>query len=291
MKFTLFGFLALAAFGQEMSGPSLGWLPSDDGRSLRALYGVPGAARMGLARAWPVTVTDVVVSPSGDRAVALEAGVAVLVNMVTLQRTPLAADLSAEVKIWSPLGTALLLAKDGAVRTYALRAGRFDLVGERNLAASRYAVSDDGTAILAAVGEELLLHSAAGVSIAGRGSGSFTFLARTNQPIFSEGNDLVIGGERYSLGMESPWLESPMAGRILAIERSRGKLVWLDGQGARIAEASCQCEVSRVERIGTAGTLRLVSDGAGPAWLAETSLGSQRLFFIPQPEEKPEVEQ
>jgi hypothetical protein len=293
MKRTLFALLPLAALAQEMTGPTLGWSPSDDGRSLQAIYGVAGAARLGAAVAWPETVTDVVVSPSGQRAVAVEDGLPVLVNLVTQQRTALAGASRADVKVWSPLGTALLLAdrESGLVRTYALHSSRFDLVAELTLAAESYAVSDDGTSILAVAGEELLLRTSEGSSIAGRKSSGFTFLARTNTAVFTDGAELVIGSNRFPLALEGALVESPAAGRILAIDRAGGKLIWFDDQGAQLAEAACSCEVSRVERLGSAGTLRLVTSGEGPAWLTETSGVSNRLFFVPKPEAKVEVEQ
>jgi hypothetical protein len=286
MKRTLFLFLPLAALGQEMSGPTLGWSPADDGRSLRVIYGVAGAARMGTAVAFPEELTGVTVSPSGQRAVAMADGVAVLVNLVTLHRTALPGGSRYDQAVWSPSGTALLLTnhENGLLKTYVQHGNQFDAVVEVALTAESYAVSDDGTAILAAAGEELLLRTAEGSSVAGPKTTGFTFLARTHTAVFTDGAELVIGGNRFALPAESVLLESPAAGRILAIDRAAGKLIWFDDQGTRLAEASCQCEVSRVERLGTAGTLRLVTTGDGPAWLTETSSTTNRLFFVPTSE-------
>jgi hypothetical protein len=278
MKSNLFLLLPLIALAQELTVPTLGWLPTDDGRSLQAIYGVAGAARMGSAMVWPDELTEVTVSPSGQRAVAIEAGVAVLVDLVTGKRTALPDTARPDSKVWSPLGTALLLAdrESGTVRTYAQRGARFEVVFEATLAAESYAVSDDGSGILAVTNNELLLRTAEGSSVAGRKPSGFTFLARTNTPVFTDGAELVVGGNRFPLSMEPAWLESPAAGRVLAVDRTSGKVIWFDDQGAQLAEASCNCEVSRVEGIGAAGTLRLVSSGDGPAWLTETSSTGQQ---------------
>ena len=70
-------------------------------------------------------------------------------------------------------------------------------------------------------------------------------------------------------------------GRILLVDRANGNVAWFDSQGVPIAEASCHCAVDRIERVGAAGLLRLISPDDGPAWLTETDSASQRLFFVP----------
>ena len=281
MKYTFFALLPFAAFSQEMTGPTLGWSPSEDGRSLQAIYGVAGAARLGPAIAWPDELTNLLIGPSGQRAVALQGDVPVLVDLVTRQRTPLRDASRGDLRIWSPLGTALLLANRGQVRVYTQRGATFEPLDEITLPAESYAVSDDGSSILATAGGDLLLRNSQGASVLGRKPAGFAFLARTNTPAFTDGGELVIGSNRFALPLDSPLLESPAAGRLLAVDRAKGKLIWFDDQGTALAEAFCNCLVSRVERLGTAGTLRLVTAGNAPAWLAETSNSSNRLFFVP----------
>ncbi len=293
MKHTLLALLPLAAFAQEMTGPTLGWSASDDGRKLQVIYGVAGAARLGPAIAWPDDLTEISLSPSGQRAVALENGVPILVDLVTRQRTPLPGASTADQKIWSPLGTALLLAnrETGQVRTYSQRGANFAALTELTLAAGTYAISDDGSSILAVSGDDLLLHDTQGSRVLGRKSAAFTFLARTNTPAFTDGPDLVIGTSRFPLLREIDVLLSPASGRLLGLDRAGGKLIWFDDQGSALQESSCNCAIERVEALGSAGTLRLVTSGDGPAWLAETSNQSNRLFFVPKAEPNFEVEQ
>ena len=281
MKYTLFALLPLATYAQEMTGPTLGWSQSADGRSLQAIYGVAGAARLGPAAGWPEELTDILISPSGQRTVAREGDTTVLVDLLTRRVTALRGASRAGTKVWSPLGTALLLANNGQVRIYVQRGSPFEPLEETSLTAESYAVSDDGSSILAIAGDELLLHNAQGARVLGRKSAGFTFLAGTNTPAFTDGADLVIGGNRFALPVDSPWLESPAAGKILAIDRAAGRVVWLDDQGTQLAEASCNCPIDRVERLGAPGTLRLMTSDGGPAWLAETSNTSHRLFFVP----------
>ena len=284
MKYTLFALLALATYAQEMTGPTLGWSQSADGRSLQAIYGVAGAARLGPAAGWPDELNDILISPSGQRAVAREGDTTVLVDLLTRRVSPLPGASRHDTKVWSPLGTALLLANKGQVRVYVQRGGTFEVLEETSLTAESYAVSDDGSSILAIAGDELLLQNAQGARVLGRKSAGFTFLAGTNTPAFADGAELVIGSNRFALPVDSPWLESPAAGKILAIDRSAGRVVWFDDQGTQLAEASCNCTVERVERVarlGATGTLRLMTSDGGPAWLAETSNVSHRLFFVP----------
>lgn len=293
MKHHLIALLPLAAFAQEMTGPTLGWSASEDGRSLHAIYGVAGAARLGPAIAWPDELTEISLSPSGQRAVALENGVPVLIDLVTRQRTALPGATTADRKIWSPLGTALLLAnrETGEVRTYSLRGAAFALLAELTLVADSYSISDDGASLLAVAGDDLVLRGAGGASVLGRKTSAYTFLARTNVPVFTDARDLVIGTSRFPLPFEVNTLESPAAGRILGLDRANGKLIWFDDQGSPLQEASCNCVIERVAALGGAGTIRLVTKGDGPAWLAETSTQSNRLFFVPNAEPKFEVEQ
>ncbi len=281
MKYILFALLSLVTYAQEMTGPTLGWSQSADGRALQAIYGVAGAARLGPAVGWPVELTDILVSPSGQRAVAGEGDTAVLVDLLTRRVSPLSGAFRASIKVWSPLGRALLLANNGQVRVYVQRGNTFEALEETNLAAESYAVSDDGSSILAIAGDELLLHNAQGARVLGRKTAGFTFVAGTNTAAFADGAELVIGSNRFALPVDAPWLESPAVGKILTIDRAGGRVIWFDDQGSQLAEASCNCPVERVERLGTTGTLRLVSSGGGPAWLAETSNVSHRLFFVP----------
>jgi len=293
VKRTLLALLPIAALAQEMTGPTLGWSPTSDGRSLQAIYGVAGAARLGPAVAWPEEVTGISVSPSGQRAVALENGLPVIVDLATAQRTPLTGATRADLKVWSPSGTALLLldTQSGQVRTYRQQGRIFELLEEVAFAADAYAISDDGSSILAIAGEELLLRTAQRSSVLGRKTAGFTFVARSNTPVFIDGTELVIGTKRFAQPLEAPVLESPATGRILAIDRAGGKLVWFDAEGAQLSEASCHCVVDHIERLGTAGTLRLVTSEDGPAWLTETTEASQRLFFVPKAESAEEVKQ
>ena len=281
MKYTLFALLPLMTYAQEMTGPTLGWSQSADGRSLQAIYGVAGAARLGPAAGWPDELTDILISPSGQRAVAREGDTTVLVDLLTRRVTALPGASRAGAKVWSPLGTALLLANNGQVRVYVQRSGAFEALDETSLTAESYAVSDDGSSILGIVGDELLLQNAQGTRVLGRKPVGFTFVAGTNTAAFADGGELVIGSNRFALPVDSPWLESPAAGKILAIDRSAGRVIWFDDQGTQLAEASCNCAVERVERLGATGTLRLMTSDSGPAWLAETSHVSHRLFFVP----------
>ena len=281
MKYTLFALLPLVTYAQEMTGPTLGWSQSADGRSLQAVYGVAGAARLGPAAGWPEELTDIVVSPSGQRAVAREGDTTVLVDLLTRRVTPLAGASRAGTKVWSPLGTALLLANNGQVRVYVQRGNAFQALEETSLPAQSYSVSDDGSSILTIAGDELLLHNTQGARVLGRKSAGFTFVAGTNTAAFADGVDLVIGTNRFALPVDSPWLESPAPGKILAIDRAGGRVIWFDDQGSQLAEASCNCPVERIERLGVAGTLRLMTSDGAPAWLVETSGVSHRLFFVP----------
>ncbi len=281
MKYTLFALLPLVTYAQEMTGPTLGWSQSADGRSLQAIYGVAGAARLGPAAGWPDELTEILISPSGQRAIAREGDTTVLFDLLTRRVTPLRGATRAGTKVWSPLGTALLLANNGQVRVYVQRGSAFEAREETSLLAESYAVSDDGSSILAISGDELLLQNAQGARVLGRKSAGFTFVAGTNTLAFADGAELVLGSNRFALPVDSPWLESPAAGRILAIDRAGGRVIWFDDQGTLLAEASCNCSVERVERLGTSGTLRLITSGSGPAWLVETLNTSQRLFFVP----------
>ncbi len=279
MKSLIYCIFPLAALAQQMTGPTLGW--SLNGRAWQAIQGVPGAARLANLEAGPEDLTQLSVSPGGQRAAALAEGVAVVIDLATRQRTALSRDFAATDFVWSPSGTALLLVNKTTGQVLPYRGA--EALAEQAIAADRYAISDDGTSILSLRDGELALHSANGSSVLGHAT-AFTFLARSQTPAFVDGTDLVLGSRRVTLNLESALLASPAANRLLVVEAGTGKVLWLDEQGATLTEASCQAPVDRIEALGSPGILRLVTSGGGPAWFTETTASATRLFFVPQPD-------
>ncbi|MBY0508038.1 MAG: hypothetical protein K2X03_29265 [Bryobacteraceae bacterium] len=278
MKYTWIPFLALSLAAQQMSGPTLGW--ATNGRGVQAIEGVVGAARLGTVREWPEDLSSPVLSPSGQRAAALAGRTPYLVDLLTQQRTALSGD--ADQFVWSPAGTALLTADGGQVKIFVQRGNRYEALPEVNFAAERYAVSDDGTAILAVVGDDLLLRTAEGTRIMGSKSAVYTFLVHSTTTAISEGGDLLIGDSRHPAPAGDLLLASPAPSRLVAVDRLTGNVTWLNEKGIRLAEASCQCEVTHFDFLATAGIIRLGTGTAeGPTWITETTPSSNRLFFVP----------
>jgi len=295
MKFTSFiVFVSLCivpAAGQTVSGPVLGWTIAQDGRSVRTIFGVPGASRLSASAAMPDDLQSVKLNPvmSVVFAVTSDTGTPLLLDLDTadLARRPLdQARVQPDQAVWSPSGSSLALLYRGAqwVQIFTLQSGGFQLSSEYSAVADKVAVSDDGSALLISASTGLALYQSGGVSVLGGGAvSSFTFLAGSTVPAFWVGGQLTIGGQTFPLALddgESLFLVSPVSGRLVTVRANAGRVTTFDGSGQTIDDSTCNCVVSGLDTLGRAGETWLRTGGDGPMWIADTT-SAPRVFFVP----------
>jgi hypothetical protein len=292
MKFTSFIFISLCtvhAVGQTVSGPMLGMTIAQDGRSVRPIYGIPGASRLGDPVALPDDLRNVKLNPASNVAFALagDAGTPTILDLVTLTRTALdQARPQPDVAVWSPSGSALALVYRHAqwVQIYTVQSGTFQLSSEYSAVAHHAAVSDDGSALLTTAQNGLSLYQSGGASVLSANHvSSFTFLAGGAVPAFWTGGQLTIGGQTLPLALDdgdSLFLASPGSGRLVAVRANAGRVTTFDAAGQMIDDSGCNCVVSGIEALARAGSTWLRTSGDGPMWIADTA-SAPRVFFVP----------
>jgi hypothetical protein len=280
----------LCAVAQTAGGPVLGWTPSASGQVLRAIYGVPGASRLGSERKIPAGFAALSLNPAVKMAAGRDAdsGAATLFDLETFDRTALDGATGApDLLVWSPMGTALALYDRSRqwAQLFVSDSGTFHLKSEMPAAADRIAVADSGQALLALHGDALSLYTPAGAAILAQSEVSgFTFLAGSDSPAYWSGGSITVGAVSVPFAKESAesvLLASPLAGTLLAIRSGGGIIVVLNGSGETAGEANCACSISGIEGLGRGGILRLVTDASGPLWAI--SAAEPRTFFIPDP--------
>lgn len=290
---------AAAAFAQSASAPRLGWAFGDQPGRIHEVIGVPGAAQLAPA----VTLCDakiVALRPGSNMAAVVRAdGSAGLLRLrpgrqdAGWQRLEEAVP-DAETAVWSPLGSALLLASSSAGRLQVWRVdgGVLRLSHELPLAASRAAVSDAGT-VLAEV--EGVLHRAGPdgsmEAVSTRPAASFTFLAGSERYAWLEGSALRLeGGDQppAAIGLDGgedrPRLLFSLRGAPLGMvepgQAGSVLTVW-NGNGEKQGEWTCPAAVDRLAASGLEGVVQLVTHEPGPVWMASFSEAGGRVFFVP----------
>ncbi len=299
MKLTssvLFVTLGLAsAAAQTASGPVLGWTIGQDGHSVRTIFGVPGASRLGASAGLPDDLQNVKLNPANSLVFAVTSdGTPVIVDLDTLNLTRTALDQARtqpDLAIWSPSGTALALVYRGAqwVQVFTRQAGTFQLSSEYSAAADQAAVSDDGSALLTASANGLSLYQSGGATVlSGAPVSSFTFVAGSTVAAFWTAGQLTIGSQTLPLPVDdgdSLFLNSPVSGRVVAVRANAGRVTTFDGSGLLIDDSPCNCVVAGIEALGRAGETWLRTSGDGPMWIADS--GATRIFFVPVVQPQP----
>jgi hypothetical protein len=293
LSFGLVG-TAIALYAQSAGGPIVGWSVQADGATVRTIFGVPGASRVGD----PIAATGlriVELSPTATLSLAVSADGSPAVHDVASGATTLlpGASPNPDAAIWSPSGTAFaLIYRDaGRVQLFVGAAGSYALREEFAAQPDSLAVADDGRAVLLRDGAGLTLRAtAASLRLTDDPSASFAFLAGAAVPVYYSAGQLRIGDNTIPFdtgGAEAPRLRSTRADRLVAVVASSGTLRVFDDAGRAIFDSKCACTVDGLNAAGTPDILQLTKQGtSGPVWLLQTG-DDPRVFFVPPPQSNP----
>ena len=288
----IFGLIAIVglAAGQTATGPTLGYSVAADGRSVRTIFGVPGASRMSAAVSLPDDLKMLRLSPASSVGVAAagDPAMPIVYDVMTGTRTVLdGARTSPGAVTWSALGTAFAVAyaESSWVQVYVANAGGYRLADEF-AADGRVAISDDGTAALVLSGGGLQLRNSDGLtSLADGAVAAFAFVAGGRTAVFQAADGLTIGSVKVANivdGDDTVYLGSPAKDRVIAI-RASGQTTVFDATGQVLAADTCGAPAKGLEFIGRAGTLVSTSDNAAaPLCLADAGV-NPRIYFVPPP--------
>lgn len=288
---TPFALLAATGLAQSASTPTLGYSISDNGRSFRPILGVPGAGRVGGQLAIPDGLDRVQLSPGSAHAFALRGGVPVILDLNTLTGTVLPRARSASgTAAFSATGTSVAVwsKENDWIQVFARVNDAWTLTLELPQAALQAMPSDDGSALLYTTSAGLALYrNAASITLDPDSTAAFTFFARTAQPAWWSGNVLHLENRSVPLDASPDaaerLLSSPAEGRLLALQAGAANVRILDLNGLVVSEHHCQCAIRSLAALGRGSAIRLVSDAAGPLWLADLASPQPRVFFVPPP--------
>lgn len=296
--------LVLPAFacaqGDALSGPVLGYIP--EGGAVRPIGGIPGAALLGSPVPLGFPAAAVEVSPLQDYvlAVSTEDG---LVRVVEAGKAEPAVRIvegaapAPDRLLLSPHGRAALLVKDGESEARAVTglpsapsARAVDLSALPG-APRALAVSDDGTAILAATESGLFLVTAHGEIRPLPAPGPVTALA------FLPGSRDALAVGAGAVGLLSDVAGDAAWRTLAALDENFGEPLAVAAAGSRALVAGsravaaidiasgelsalpCSCEVTTLARLA-GDSFRITPASASPVWMVSGG-PEARLLFIP----------
>ncbi|GEM_PF-2523543 len=299
--------VSTAPAGAQIAGvPRLGWLPGVENHSARPVFGVPGSARVGKELPLPENVRLLDLHPLAPMALVLQSdsGGVGLMRLATEGEQPVIASLqgayaSPDLAVWSPSGKAVLLAwrESQLAQVWAANGQGLSLLEEFPFNAQYAAVSDDGKFVLSLEGTSLTLHREGGAFVAAESgdTAAFAFFPGSSTFAFTSGDQVVIHDgnaevRRFANGLDGQaMLVSPAPGRILAVHTKQDGSpsevrLWSEG-GELLAAAQCPARVLHIRGVGQPGLVWLQSTDDVPAWFADMSSSTIRVFFVPPPPE------
>jgi hypothetical protein len=272
--------IAFASRAQEITPPVLGYLFDNEAQGLRAIMGVPGAARMGELVSAPFPISAAAVAPSQEYAVVVNAVNGAAAVLIPASSRTIAINTAlpgVDRVILSPTGSAAALIHT-AGHSVSLVAGlpsngQVTLSFELSPQVSAFALSDDGMALAIAESSTVSILSAFPRK-------SFTFDEPVTALAFARGGHELGVAATSSVfqisGSKSILLRRSAAGTNLSFLLS-SDIGWLTAEpgagviqsvsaGGTVQTIDCGCLVSALEYV-RGHVLRTVSGTAGPMLL------------------------
>ncbi len=299
---------ALAAQPGRISGPILGYFFDEHLAVLRPILGLPGAATMGPALDVGLKIEQAAISQPGDYALAVtgpDHQVALLRNLGGAPAAVLLteAGLAPERILVSPSGSAAALFYSGG-KLVELLTGLPDtpvVAGwiEVSSTFAPLAISDDGTAVLAAAEEGLLLLGADGSArlvSSVRGIAAAAFLNQRLDAVIAESasntvywvRDVSGAGEIIPLAAEKDGISNPVAvsvssdnQRVFVANAGSGTIAFLDLSGGALALVSCGCAPTGLDRLQGRAVFRLTEPSGQPVGVFDGDAPQARVVFVP----------
>jgi hypothetical protein len=314
LKFTISGgilCLPECVSGQQgaraIDPPALGFVFHSG--TFTPIIGVPGASVLGASVDSGLGSTDAVVSPNQNYAL-LAGGEPRALYLLRLPArgapaSPIDGVVAPDLMALSPVGDAAALyrASDGVLQILTGMPDAPQVVREIPVASlggmlKSVAVADDGQAILAVVGGQVLFIPADGIArplpVEGPVS-AMAFRPRSHDAITAgkrDGHVSLILGESENMvikEMAAPndGLVKPVAvafsldGARVFAAGSEGILVEFDPAGGSPQSLSCECRITAFDRLAGNAVFRLTDASVGPLLVFDGDTTQPRIVFVP----------
>lgn len=277
----------------DVAAPTLGYAYDPDAQALRAIEGVPGAASLGAPIVLDARLAAVTVAPSRRFALArsAEGQQMLLIRLDGATGQALRTDWRSGEISFSPSGSAAAIAAGEEVEVWGglpdlpvrLRAVRSP--GE----VARLAVSDDGTAVAAVVGDELWRLTPEGAQLLEAGVRDIAFAANSHQLVAALA-DRVVSYAKVSQDEAAVTVVDGVEGlQRVALSADGRLLVGLDAEhGITVADLATSAR-SRIAGPESADSLlraqgdavfQLASNASGELWLLDAGGASPRIVPV-----------
>jgi hypothetical protein len=312
--FAVLGAICCVAYGQTgtIAGPSAGYVFDPNGKALRQVRGIPGAALLSEPLDLRMTLTDAAVSPRGDLAIAIDAdGAAHLFKLnggAATERAVPNLMASAASVIFSPSGAAAALYRPGSVQVLkglpdapevattlavpsmgSVAAEAAAMGRMRQPAHETIAISDDAAYVLfARSGEVDLLSVAGGVRklVDGHAGAMVAFAAGNHDAAIAAGGVVTlyedIAGASTRRDFPGAGLSGGLAfsadGARILLAGPRSVVVIDRTTGIR-SLVECDFKPTGITAMGA--MFRLNEPGSGPLWLLDGGAPEPKLIFVP----------
>jgi len=309
-RFALLLLTVGVLFAATLDGPRMGLMFDPHNKSLRPILGIPGAATLGGPLEVGVEFDTAAVSPLQDYVI-LTTGERRIVELINLNHLPLApraipgVERSPDVITFSPSGGAAALYHKyrgliqvlTGLRTSPRVSAELYLSGR--IQPTALAVSEDGGAVLAGVGQSVYWVSASGEVPLIKGLSKITAIAFTvgHTALVADGvknqvyrvHAATTAAEVEVVAGAQEGVKSPVA---LAFSRDNryafvanaksGGIVKLDlTEKTVIEKISCGCTAATLDRLGADDVFRLTAASDRPMWVLDGTGQKSRVVFVP----------
>ena len=301
---------AVQSASNTIEGPRMGFVFDHAARSVRPILGIPGAATLGKPVESGLDLRKIAISPMQDYLLATEGEHNQVVVLAT-SRAPLVAvavqgaDRGPDQLSISAGGTAAALYYKGGnhvlVITGLPAAPRISerLYLSAGQAPSALAISDDGQTLLAGIADSVYWVSPSGevpvlrglhkiVSIA-LGSNHTALVAdgvanqiHRIQNVTTAVEPDVVAGPKQGIATPVAVAMSQDGKRAFVANSKSGTVAILDLHAkAELAQLSCQCTPTGLDRLAGADVFRLTEPVSGPMWVLDGAAHQSRIVFVP----------
>jgi DNA-binding beta-propeller fold protein YncE len=301
---------AVQPASNTIEGPRLGFVYDHAVKSVRPILGIPGAATLGQPVESGLDLRKIAMSPMQDYVLATEGEHNQVVVLAT-NRTPLVAvavqgaDRGPDQLSISAGGTAAALYYKGGNHILVISGlPAAPRISERlylsaGQAPSALAVSDDGQTLLAGIADSVYWVSPSGevpilrglhkiVSIA-LGSNHTALVAdgvanqiHRVQNVTTAVEPDVVAGPKQGIAAPIAVAMSQDGKRAFVANSKSGTVAILDLQAkTELAQLSCQCTPTGLDRLSGADVFRLTEPLNGPMWVLDGAAHQSRIVFVP----------
>jgi hypothetical protein len=293
---SLFCIAGCCAASDAFTPPLIGYVASANATEVRAIVGIPGAARVTLPLALPPGIERVALAPGRAFGVASMSGVESVVLLHSLGTQPAASLIVGAMKsferaAFSPSGKAVALYGRECACIQAITGLPDTPLLSRNIAVPdrdvlALAISDDGAVVVRASTGELARYEGDTKTIWSITAASIVLSADSSTLAVVDGERKTVSalraGEWSTVLADGDPVGVAFAGAssFVIADASAGVLLF-DPATAQRTPVECACKPALVEPTALTNAFRLTGMDTGAVWLLHLSEAGTRAVFVP----------